>query len=448
MFHKVCWDTFDADEIWSQVKDRQDRLSTKRTGTGRPKDDETENITNKSSSHGEPDRWQRGVALPPSERNRTSGNNRYVDAEIPEELWDDPSSLTNTAPAADFSAFGGSLDDSPDSGDAFDLSAMAEAAKKFDDDFHKSDSLASLGDDSDNHDHKVNPTRPLASAGTTIRSGVGDDVNVFEDFDSPNDIDAEQVKSEEDQSPSSKLMQMIGVSSEPQTSIESSSDTAASGLFTSGFSSFISSNPWGTPVAAPTVVNGGLDLAAKLRDDELRRQQEEERKRVAMLAQQQARQAEMQKQQGGHAQVELILTERISNILENSWGRSDLITILQTIHSDDARVIPLLGTVDALRALIARHPNRFGLAKDPTFGAEIVVLVTNNAQWSQQQKAEEEIKRRQQLAEQQRLMAITEAEERSRTNAITNAPWYYADPQRNIQVRLLFLNYSDSCETF
>lgn len=316
---------------------------------------------------------------------------------------------------------------------------MAEAAKKFDDDFHKSDSIASTGEDMETRDHKVNPSRPLAAVGTTIRSGVGEDVNVFEDFDTPNESDSELMKSGEDQSASSRLMQMIGVSSEPDLkSSSSATEPTTAGIFTPGFSSFISSNPWGTPApAAAPVTHSGLDLAAKLRDDELKRQQqqEEERKRVAMLAQQQSRQADMQKQQG-HSQVELILTERISTILENSWGRSDLVSVLQTIHNDDARVIPLLGSIDALRALIARHPNRFGFAKDPTFGTEMVVLVTNNAQWVQQQKADEEMKRRQ-LAEQQRMLAAKEAEERARKITITSAPWYYADPQRNIQVSTL-----------
>jgi hypothetical protein len=429
----VCWDSFDADQIWAQVKDRQERQAAKRVGTGRPRDDEQDGHNHRSSSHGEPNRWQRGVALPPADRNRASSSNRYADAESPDELWDDPSNIVNTAPAADFSAFGGSLDDAPDSGDKFDLSAMAEAAKKFDNDFHKSDSMASTGEDMEIHDHKVNPLRPLAAAGTTIRSGVGEDVNVFEDFDTPNESDSERMKLGNDQSASSKLMEMISVSSEPDVKSSSTApEPAASGIFTSGFSSFISNNPWGTPAPAPGA-HPGLDLAAKLRDDEIRRQQqqEEERKRAAMLAQQQARQAEMQKQQG-HSQVELILIERISTILENSWGRSDLISVLQTIHNDDPRVIPLLGSIDALRALIARHPNRFGFVKDPTFGTEMVVLVTNNAQWVDQRKVDEEMKRRQ-LAEQQRMIAAREAEERARNVTITSAPWFYADPQRNIQ---------------
>lgn len=432
--HEVCWDSFDADQIWAQVKDRQEKQAAKRVGTGRPRDDEHDGHNHRSSSHGEPNRWQRGVALPPADRNRASSSNRYADAESPDELWDDPSNIVNTAPAADFSAFGGSLDDAPDSGDKFDLSAMAEAAKKFDNDFHKSDSIASTGENMETHDHKVNPLRPLAAAGTTIRSGVGEDVNVFEDFDTPNESDSERMKLGNDQSASSKLMEMIGVSSEPDAKSSSTApEPAASGIFTSGFSSFISNNPWGTPAPAPGA-HPGLDLAAKLRDDEIRRQQqqEEERKRVAMLAQQQARQAEMQKQQG-HSQVELILIERISTILENSWGRSDLVSVLQTIHNDDPRVIPLLGSIDALRALIARHPNRFGFVKDPTFGTEMVVLVTNNAQWVDQQKVDEELKRRQ-LAEQQRMIAAREAEERARNVMITSAPWFYADPQRNIQV--------------
>ena len=146
-------------------------------------------------------------------------------------------------------------------------------------------------------------------------------------------------------------------------------------------------------------------------------------------------------QQPEYSQVELILCERISTILENTWGRSDLMTVLQTLHSDDSRVVPLLGTVDALRALIVRHPGRFGLTKDPTFGAEMAVLVTNNAQW-QQQNASEDLQRRQQEEHQQMMAAkeaeaIAEAQAKARASepiVITDAPWYYADPQGNVQV--------------
>jgi hypothetical protein len=42
--------------------------------------------------------------------------------------------------------------------------------------------------------------------------------------------------------------------------------------------------------------------------------------------------------------------------------------------------------------------------------------------------------KRRQLAEQQRMIAAREAEERARNVTITSAPWFYADPQRNIQV--------------
>jgi hypothetical protein len=115
---------------------------------------------------------------------------------------------------------------------------------------------------------------------------------------------------------------------------------------------------------------------------------------------------------------------------------------LQTLHTDDARVVPLLGTVDALRALIVRHPRRFALTKDPTFGAEMAVLIMNNSQW-QQHQASEELQRRQQ-DDHQKMLAAKKAEAEARaseTIVITNDPWYYADPQGNIQVRLSFLHH-------
>jgi hypothetical protein len=90
------------------------------------------------------------------------------------------------------------------------------------------------------------------------------------------------------------------------------------------------------------------------------------------------------------------------------------------------------------------------LTKDPTFGAEMAVLVMNNSQW-QQHQASEEMQRRQQQEDHQKILAAKkEAESRAKAEAearasenivITDAPWYYADPHGNIQV-CIFFQYS------
>jgi hypothetical protein len=443
----VCWDSFDADEIWNQARERNTR--NKSSSTGNPRQDVSSSsisstLNHKDRSHSRPregSSWQRGVALPPADHKKRESSN-------PDDLWDDPSIPTEAA--ADFSAFGGSLEDDPrDAGGAFDLASMAEATKAFDDQVRGTTTSSEVS-----HDHAVNPTRPLASAGTTIRSGSGDDVNVFEDFDAPNNNDTIQSGNVESVSASSRLMQMIGVegtdvTKEQQEATTISSNTTSTGdnFNIGGFNSIpsISSNPWGAPMPSTTTTtidttNTGLDLAAKIREStnmemEMRRKQEEERQRVAALeAQRQAAIQSQQQQQAQQAQpeyssVELILCERVSTILENSWGRSDLMTILQTLHNDDARVVPLLGTVEALKALLQRHPHRFGLTKDPTFGAEMAVLIMNNAQYTQQ-KANEELKKRQE--EEQLKMREAEAKAREQV-VITDDPWFYADPQGNIQ---------------
>ena len=229
----------------------------------------------------------------------------------------------------------------------------------------------------------------------------------------------------------------------------------------------------------------GLDLQARLREadleqkareqqEELARQQQRRRqeeleaqKRAAEMQQQQHQQQQQQQaaarqqqqrqeqQQGVVSQVELVLMERISIILENSWGRSDLMSILATLHAEDTRVIPLLNTMEALRALIARNPSRVALRHDPAFGAEMAVLLVTNTQWQQQQqqrqqqqqealnrrRQEEEIRRREQ---QQRLIeeeqAASEAlrkqqqqQQEAKFVIVPGAPWYYSDPQQNIQ---------------
>ncbi len=454
--------------------------------------------------------------------------------------------------AADFSMFGGSLDDDPLSAHsgsgvrsgsgAFDLGDMSEAARKFEEDFRGAKSSGNGikhekdlddSDDGDKNDeennyHIVNPTRPLASEGTTIRSGSGDDVNIFEDFGDPNSImessasttakskdgdsnNEPSIKSGDEQSASSRLMQMIGVSNDANEKEHNNEDgnatdkTLPSTTFETvapfmGFSSGISKNPWGdpAPISSTSVSNQkelfGLDLAAKLREssndqltgsgqndatagaDRVRREEiermrlleEEAKRRATLLAQQQQQQqqaelllrqqqqqqqqqqqvAEREQQQKqasqpGPSQIELILTERISTILENSWGRSNLMSVLSTLHSEDPRVVQLLGNVDALRALIARHTRRFALANDPTYGTEMAVLLMNNATWQQQQQADE-LRRRQEehqklIAARQQEAARIEAEQRAKEASsqqvvVTNSPWYYADPQGNVQV--------------
>lgn len=428
------------------------------------------------------------MALPPPGEGsrRHAGSHEQFESNNPDDLWDDP--LSPTEADADFSAFGGSLEDEPkkSSGNVFDLAMMAEAAKKFDDEVRGTSASGSVGV-MESHDHAVNPKRPLASVGTTIRSGSGNDVNVFEDFDVP-----DAVSTDDDairpgtaaQTASSRLMQMIGVSASEdkvlesdnviQPQPESTSDSSnVFGVF--GAPSIVPSNPWGAPMTSVGGVGGGLDLSLKLREvsqqpetqnDELevrRRKQleEEEKRRAALLAQQQAEQQAAKqtvvpnqqqaqaRQQPEYSQVELILAERISTVLENCWGRADLMTILQTLHNDDSRVVPLLGSVDALRALIVRHPLRFALTKDPTFGSEMAALVMNNVQW-QQKKAADELQRRQQ-EEHQKILAAKEAEARAKAEAqaqarlsepvvITDAPWFYADPQGNIQVRVILFH--------
>ena len=132
--------------------------------------------------------------------------------------------------------------------------------------------------------------------------------------------------------------------------------------------------------------------------------------------------------------------ERICAILENSWGRSDLVSILSTLHSEDSRVIPLLGNVDALRALISRSPQRVALRRDPNFAGDMAVLVLTNSQWQQQQASRARARQEEmQRLEQQRRMeeearARSEAQNRAVASINPDAPWFYSDPQNNIQV--------------
>ena len=355
----------------------------------------------------------------------------------------------------------------------FDLSDMSEAAKRFEEELHggrddrgsSSGDLGTSGGADDAHTRKIDSHRPLASSGTEIRSGSGDDVNVFEDFGDPNVEDSDPapaptaaetggIEAGGEKSASSRLMEMIGVGGAPggvnggvsnEAVVQEPAAVAASESIVGGAAiGGVPLNPWGEPMVQqqqPQPQIQGMDLAARLAEEQRarQRQQEEEeaRRRAEMERQQQeaaARQAQQQqRQQQGPSQVELILMERVSAILENSWGRSDLLSILSTLHAEDSRVIPLLGNVDALRALIARHPRRIQLAKDPAFGAEMAVLLMTNAQWQQAKAQEEQQRAQQEELKRQQMMQQQMAQEPPPT-LIPNAPWFYTDPNGQVQV--------------
>mmetsp|Transcript_24154 Transcript_24154/g.59130 ORF Transcript_24154/g.59130 Transcript_24154/m.59130 type:complete len:680 (+) Transcript_24154:106-2145(+) len=469
----VCWDSLDAEEIWEAIRDRRVPAGAKVVaGTSRGLNEAGEEPRRRNTSGG--GRWQRGVALPPPDE---SGRRKDKDAESPDELWDDPMGGA-TGAASDFSAFGGIPDD-----DAFDFEKMAEASKKLEEELHGPKN--SSDDDEQHHSIKVDPSRPLASAGMTLSSGSGNDVNVFEDFDSPGENEAAAEAAtvrggQENPNASSRLMKMIGVTRDaPENDNANSQQTSnpwgtsenlapnATGLdplMTIGGATTIPLNPWGiqTP-AQPGEANGTLNIPPQLnsfsaeqrmRDEQaekraqeaemFRRQKEEEAQRRAQAqkqaeeqARQHARASALQQQAASQqSEVELVLMERICTILENSWGRSDLVSILTTLHSEDSRVIPLLGHVDALRALIARSPRRVSLHRDPSFGGDIAVLAMTNSQWQQQQQQlqarleqEEMERRRLEEAEKSRVPVATKID--------PQAPWFYSDPQNNIQVSLV-----------
>jgi hypothetical protein len=468
----VCWDTLDAEEIWEPVRERRVSTSLKAgSATGASSSRGLTETVDDPRRRNAPSsgRWQRGVALPPPDE---SGRRKERDAENPNELWDDPIGGA-TGAASDFSAFGAMPDDP--SGDAFDFDKMAEASKELDEELHEP--RDDEGDDDKLHSIKVDvdPKRPLASAGMTLSSGSGDDVNVFEDFDSPSESDpaAPSVRGgEEDPSASSRLMKMIGVTKD-SSGKESLAKQATSNPWgttgdeaTGGGSSAIPLNPWGNPMPTQqsSEPDSGMDLASASRlgafatepkaqenqvavemgkraqeADMLRRKGEEAQRRamVQRQAEQQARQhaqvAVMQQQPAPQQlQVELVLMERICAILENSWGRSDLVSILTTLHSEDSRVIPLLSNADALRALIARSPQRVALRRDPNFAGDIAVLSLTNAQWQQQQQ---QVRARLQQEELQRKQMEEEVALRAHD---PEAPWFYSDPQNNIQVNFCF----------
>lgn len=505
----VCWDTFDAEEIWESVRERRPSqvVPTKPPGVL-----EGDLRRRNAPSNG---RWQRGVALPPPEEARR----REREADNPNELWDDPVGGVIGA-ASDFSSFG-ALPAGEDDDNVFDFEKMTEASRKLEEEIH---GVSKIDVDDDDHDRdddesemhskkKVDISRPLASAGTTLVSGSGDDVNVFEDFDTPSEpateLEPDTVAStesdaatpavrggEEDPSASSRLMKMIGVSRQPtqegdeasksssnpwgaaspNKSHESSGTTTIDPIIGSiGGGVGVSLNPWGDPVASTSgpQSSGGMDLGIHLgpfdgdqksreiqitserekmalQEAEMRRRrlQEEEAQRRSIAQQK----AELERQQQPAAQqqpspqqsqIELVLMERICVILENSWGQSDLGSVLSTLHAEDSRVIPLLSNVDSLRALVARSPHRVALRRDPGFGGDMAVLLMTNAQWQQQQQ-QQQVQARMQQEELQRRQLEKEAVARAQAQQAQGrlvasinheSPWFYSDPQNNIQVR-------------
>ena len=466
----VCFDTFDPDEIWAQaLKER--RAAANVGGIGGGAAGPPPGPPRGFGGGGGGNRWERGKALPPSER-RGGGRRNDDNVSNPDDLWDDPAAPT--AAASDFSAFGGSLDDVPRAGGGgastglgdstgFDLSAMSDAAKKFEEELHGGGKDSSRVSSASNlegglEDEEEQQTRKIGD-GTEIRSGSGDDVNVFEDFGDPN-VDAAPtaatsestggIESGGEKSASSRLMDMIGVGGrgggsaqqQPAAQQEPAPQPATSNV------GGVPLNPWGEPLQqqqqqqqqAPAQ---GMDIAARMAEEQRARQQQEEeaKRRVEIERQQREAAARQQQQQQGPSQVELILVERVCAILENSWGRSDLMSILTTLHAEDSRVIPLLGNVDALRALVARHPRRIQLAKDPSLGAEMAILLLSNAQF-QQAKAQEEQQRAQQeeLQRRQQLLQQQMAQE-PMPPVNPNAPWFYTDPNGQVQVSLLLLMF-------
>jgi hypothetical protein len=497
----VCWDNLDAEEIWATVARRvaktvsEDSLSGVRRSSSTSMPSSTGLRREASTSSG---RWQRGVALPPEGSKRSS--NSHKDADDPSDLWDDPGS--NDGAAMDFSAFGSMPEDDA----VFDFEKMAQASKKLEDEMHGRRSRASSNatSDVDSVDNAivtakvVHPSRPLASAGTTIRSGSGDDVNVFEDFDDPaltavtgeeklasgsivsegdsspaptnSDVDTDPaIKSAtEDPTASSRLMAMIGVkkddSSEPDSKLQAWGEPAVVKAEESTAASIagIPLNPWGGPIVSLASSDQqiqqhqhGLDLQARVRKAELEQQQkvaEENRRRLEQeeaqrrQLQEQERLRAIQQQAGVQSQVELVLMERISAILENSWGRSDLVSILTTLHTEDSRVIPLLSNVDALRALLLRNPRRVAIRQDPALRAEMAALLITNAQWRQHQQQQQALLQQQQLQQQQQEELVRREQQRrleeqqaaalrsqQHHQIIFDAPWFYSDPSKNIQ---------------
>ena len=471
----VCWDTFDADEIWSQVA-RERRTSER--GPPPPKDeprrgsrlgDDEPKVARERrgtgfSTGGGGGRWQRGMSIPESERGSRPTRNDGV-ADNPDDLWDDPTTGgADMAAAADFSAFGGSMEDDHPRGktgmDAFELTDMSKAAAAFeaDMDVNKKDENGNDSEAEDNYNHTVDSSRPLAGTGTTIRSGSGNDVSVFEDFDETSGDDTPEEASikggNEANAASSRLMQMIGVSGTGEAASGATVDETKPG--SNEKAEVLSSNPWGAPAVAsnPWGDAGGLGSfgskakesegeSVQQREEELRRRQQEgekkhwesmQAKQQADLQAQQRQQQQLRQQQ--QDQVENVLMERVSNILENSWGKSDLNSILSTLHAEDSRVIAILSSIDQLRALISRHPQRIQIGTEG--GVIMAQLRLNNQQW---QVAQAQIAQAKAAQEQQELQRRRLQEEQLRQQqaaqqeALTRARALEQERQKQQQVK-------------
>lgn len=313
----------------------------------------------------------------------------------------------------------------------------------------------------------------FAGKGVTIQSGGGDDVNVFEDFSPPAGTSdpaviaattsaSTAIEGEEhvptdqkvDIDASSKLMEIIGVGrdneatssnivneiEEPivqEQTMNPSTTSLVSSVSTWGDADNISafgSNPWRSVLEVPTSTEPKessdsfssklmsamneqrqreAELLQKQREEELRKQ--EEHARMVRDQQENQRRAPQEARPNSEAsQLELILMERIGNILEKHWGRAEVSTVLTDLHREDHRVVNLIQNVGVLRSLIARHPSRVNLAQDSTYGAEFAVLV-----YQQQQ--------------QQQPMAKAPSPAVVQIQINPKKPWFYRDPQNNIQ---------------
>jgi hypothetical protein len=289
----------------------------------------------------------------------------------------------------------------------------------------------------------------------------------------------------EEDAASSRLMKMIGVgignsnddAAEPPMDVTSGWNNAPRSSGTAEMSSSpsagfgISKNPWGlsiAPAPAPDAEAWNLKQMQIQQEEELvvaaraLEEQQQRKLREEEVARQQASAAAaaaaQQQQRGQPSQVEMVLMERVSSMLENTWGKADLGSILAVLHREDARVVPLLGNVDALRALLMRHPARIQLVRDPNFGVDVAVLRQTNAQFlqhQQQQQQQNEMERQhRQLLQARQAAAEAKAQEQAAQQLafeleqqkkqqqqqhqvvvpkVTSAPWFYSDPQGNIQ---------------
>ena len=429
------------------------------------------------------------MALPPPGEGEQRQGGRRNEPENPNDLWDDPLAAENAA--ADFSAFGMIPDDPKDTTqgeplEAFNFDDMAAASNRFDK-ILRGGSDATGDAPSDSADGALEPDMVSEP-----------DVSSLPAQDRP----AEQPGN---QSPSSRLMQMIGVGQldaagqeappaddhvAPQNHTEPASNPWAIGNGGSELENHIRNdqggatqpdlafNPWSKdpePVSNSVQKHEvGFDLAARAGvvastgisgngESLLKRRQEQEAQQsrdgrlqgigmvqeqddslhARKLAQeQQLRQQQQmqQQQQSGYSQVELILMERISLILEKSWGRADLVTLLTTLHAEDSRVVPLLGTTDALRALLARHPARVAIRPDHGFGIDMAILLLTQTQFQNEpgQKDTPAAEPAQKETFVQSTPNVPPPAPPAPPPIVDGAPWYYSDPQKNIQVCLSF----------